>query len=189
MALGVETQKNHQDRMDSGFYKEYCQGVGLDVGYRGAGVPNVEPLPNCIGVDLGFPGYDGKELPFPDNSVDFVFSSHCLEHIEDPFTALREWLRVARRHVVIAVPHQFLYEKRKHLPSKFNTHGHLRFYTPASLLTEIEQSLTPNTYRIVHLIDNDHGFDYTVGPEEHSKGCYEVECVIKKIKKPKWDLA
>jgi SAM-dependent methyltransferase len=49
---------------------------------------------------------DGHELPLADKSVDFVFASHVIEHIPDPIAALEEWTRVARRYVVLVVPHR-----------------------------------------------------------------------------------
>lgn len=54
-------------------------------------------------VDVVAPGDD---LPFEDDSVDFVFSSHVVEHFPDPIRALGEWIRVARRYVVIVAPHR-----------------------------------------------------------------------------------
>jgi SAM-dependent methyltransferase len=54
-------------------------------------------------VDVVAPG---DELPFDDDSYDFVFSSHVLEHFPDPIRALLEWQRVARRYVVAVVPHK-----------------------------------------------------------------------------------
>jgi SAM-dependent methyltransferase len=53
-------------------------------------------------VDIVAPGDD---LPFADDSVDFVFSSHVIEHFADPIRALQEWIRVARKYVVLVVPH------------------------------------------------------------------------------------
>jgi SAM-dependent methyltransferase len=49
---------------------------------------------------------NGDELPFDDDSHDFVFSSHVIEHFPDPVKALYEWVRVARRYVVAVVPHR-----------------------------------------------------------------------------------
>lgn len=49
---------------------------------------------------------EGDDLPFDDDSYDFVFSSHVIEHIPDPVKALLEWVRVARRYVVVIVPHR-----------------------------------------------------------------------------------
>jgi SAM-dependent methyltransferase len=54
-------------------------------------------------VDVVAPGDD---LPFPDKSFDFVFSSHVVEHFPDPIRALQEWARVARRYIVIVAPHR-----------------------------------------------------------------------------------
>jgi SAM-dependent methyltransferase len=48
----------------------------------------------------------GDELPFAEASADFVFASHVIEHIPDPISALLEWQRVARRYVVLIVPHR-----------------------------------------------------------------------------------
>jgi SAM-dependent methyltransferase len=54
-------------------------------------------------VDLVAPGH---ELPLADKSVDFVFASHVIEHLPDPIAGLAEWIRVARRYVVLVVPHR-----------------------------------------------------------------------------------
>ena len=53
-------------------------------------------------VDVVAPG---DRLPFPDDSVDFVLASHVIEHFPDPIAALLEWRRVARRVIVLVVPH------------------------------------------------------------------------------------
>jgi SAM-dependent methyltransferase len=46
----------------------------------------------------------GDRLPIRDGGVDFVISSHVIEHFFDPIGALGEWARVARRHVFIICP-------------------------------------------------------------------------------------
>lgn len=50
----------------------------------------------------------GDKLPVPDASVDFVISSHVLEHFADPIAALVEWYRVVRPegYVYMIVPHR-----------------------------------------------------------------------------------
>jgi hypothetical protein len=188
--VGPEASKTHLKRVKNGFYERYMTGTGLDIGYSG-GVQGVVPiLPGAVGVGLDYPGYDGKTLPFRDNSQDYIFACHVLEHMPDYRHTISNWHRVIRSggHIVIIVPHQFLYEKRTCLPSAWNQ-DHKRFYTPGSLLKEIEESLCPNTYRIVHLRDNDDGFIYDIPPEWHSSGCYEIECVIRKIDAPAWRMA
>jgi SAM-dependent methyltransferase len=54
-------------------------------------------------VDVVAPG---DRLPFGDDAFDFVFVSHVLEHFPDPIRALKEWLRVARKYVVLVIPHR-----------------------------------------------------------------------------------
>ena len=51
---------------------------------------------------------EGRSLPFLDGSLDFVVSSHVLEHFYDPVAAIGEWLRVTRPggYVFMIVPHK-----------------------------------------------------------------------------------
>jgi SAM-dependent methyltransferase len=185
-----EAGKTYQLKVASGFIQKYLSGpFVLDVGFRGHMDGSVPITPDAVGVDLDFPSYNGTTLPFSDESVDAVFSSHMLEHVENYGAVIRDWHRVLKvgGFIVCVVPHQFLYEKRAHLPSKWNN-DHKRFYTPSSLLGEFEESLEPNSYRVRHLCDNDVWFDYNLGPHEHSYGCYEIELVIEKIKMPDWKL-
>lgn len=198
-----ESAKNFQRRLDSGFFGKYCAGeVVLDVGYKGGSVAlldgnvvhgTAEPrpvLPHAVGVDLDYPGYDGATLPFADESVDTVYSSHMLEHVRCHAAVLCDWWRVLKRggHMVIIVPHKFLYERASRPPSRWNS-DHRRFYSPAILLATIEEVMPPNSYRVRHLCDNDAGYDYRRGAEDHPVGAYEIECVLQKIREPSWTLA
>jgi hypothetical protein len=38
------------------------------------------------------------------------------------------------------------------------------------------------------LIDNDAGYDYSIPPDQHPAGCYEIELVIQRIQQPAWQL-
>ncbi|KAL3083807.1 hypothetical protein niasHS_008152 [Heterodera schachtii] len=50
----------------------------------------------------------GDNLPFTNNSVDFVVSAHVLEHFWDPIKTIKEWLRVVKPggFVYMDVPHK-----------------------------------------------------------------------------------
>lgn len=188
--VGIESRKSYVDKITNGFFSKYLSGEAiLEIGYKGGVDGTVPIVPQAIGIDLDYPGYDGIRLPFPDESQDAVYSSHCFEHVEEYREALREWYRVLKvsGYLIIVVPHQHLFERRQELPSIWNR-DHKRFYTPASLLREIEEVFPANAYRVRHLIDNDRGFDYTVKPLEAAVGCYEIELVIEKLAKPVWDL-
>ena len=187
---GPEASRTFVEKLQNGFFDQYCSGSGLDIGPTGNGTTDVVSiLPTAIGVDKDYPGYDGKTLPFSNESQDYIYTSHCLEHIDDWKNAIRDWYRVLKidGYIVITVPHQFLYEKKKNKPSKYNG-DHKRFYTPASLMREIEESLEPNTYRVRLLEDGDRGYVYSIGPERHCAGQCEISVVLQKIKKPTWNI-
>jgi SAM-dependent methyltransferase len=66
---------------------EFCRGKGLDIG------AGLWPLPGAVAVDLERGPGAGRTLEeFPQHSQDFVFSSHCLEHITAWQEALRTWI-------------------------------------------------------------------------------------------------
>src|SRR5437763_4670563 len=184
--IGPEAARSYQRRVESGFFKKYLSGKNiLDIGYRGEDQTSVPIVERAIVIDLDYPGYDGVHLPFAKDSQDTVFSSHSYEHIGDYGVALREWYRVLRvgGFIVVFVPHKYLYERKSTVPSFFNP-DHKRFYTAASLLREFEESLPVNGFRIRHLADNDLGFDYSTPIGEHARGCYEIELVVEKIRRP-----
>ena len=57
----------------------------------------------------------------PDESYDAVISSHCLEHMRDPFEALTHWWRVLKPggFIAVIIPDEDLYEQGV-FPSRFN---------------------------------------------------------------------
>jgi SAM-dependent methyltransferase len=194
--VGNATRRTYDEKIGSGFWARYVTGPRvLDIGCKGndaAGVPLDEgaglPLiETAIGVDLDYPGYDGRTLPFPSESQDAVYSSNCLEHIPDYIKAIQEWYRVLKMggHIIVVVPHAHLYERRRRPPSRWNL-GHVRTYTAASLLAEFEAALEANSYRVRHVYEDDRGYRYDDPPDRHGTGGYEIELVIEKIKPPAW---
>ena len=186
--IGVSFRGSYRRRVESGFMQRYFSGPAiLDIGYRG-GDPDAVPITEtAIGVELDYPGYDGKTLPFPEASQDTVLAAHVLEHILDYKLILRDWMRVLKigGFLVVIVPHRDLYERRPDLPSRWNG-DHKRLYTPASLMCEIEDVLPVHSHRVRHLVDNDFGFDYGRAPDLPPAGCYEIELVLQKIAPPAW---
>lgn len=187
--VGTESQRTYETKIQSGFFSKYMSGQGLDIGFAGYTDGIYPILDTAIGIELNYPGYDGVNLPFKSNTMDYVYSSHCLEHITLYRTAIKEWHRTLKvgGHAIIIVPHKHLYEKKENLPSQWNE-DHKRFYTPASLLKEIEEALEPNTYRVRLLEDGDTGFNYDLAPDKHSDGQYEIILVIEKINPPYWSI-
>jgi predicted SAM-dependent methyltransferase len=63
-----------------------CKGVGYDIGC----MKKEWSFPNSIPIDLSFnDGFDALNLPQKD--VDYIFSSHCLEHIDGWVDVMDYW--------------------------------------------------------------------------------------------------
>ena len=71
---------------------------------------------------------DGVALPYEDGSFDVVLSSECLEHIPQYEDVLKELLRVARKAVVITVPHDGPKAVAENIRQKV-PHGHIHDFT------------------------------------------------------------
>jgi SAM-dependent methyltransferase len=120
-----ECSKSIQRRLaDSNFLRKYFVGEGLDIG----GKPDplslykeLFPLMNSIKT-WDWEDGDAQFLKgVADESLGFVHSSHCLEHLVDPVEGLRNWFRVVNEggHLVITMPDEDLYEQGV-FPSTFN---------------------------------------------------------------------
>jgi SAM-dependent methyltransferase len=110
---------------DPRFGNRWFVGVGLDVG---GGIDSlalfVELFPRIQKMIVyDQPQGDAQLLDnVEDSSFDFLFSSHCLEHVRDPYEALRNWIRVVKPHghIIVNVPDEDLYEQGV-WPSRFNS--------------------------------------------------------------------
>ncbi|MDQ2067257.1 methyltransferase domain-containing protein [Xinfangfangia sp. CPCC 101601] len=76
-----------------------------------------------------------------DDTFDFVFSSHCLEHLHDPLEGLTHWLRVTKPggYVIFALPEEDLYEQGT-FPSTFNR-DHKNTFTIAKARSWSDRSI------------------------------------------------
>ena len=101
---------------DNRFSTRYFIGEGIDVGCGPDSIAQyVEQFPLMRKVrSWDLPDGDAQYLAtIADNSLDFVHSSHCLEHMVDPKISLQNWLRVLKPggHAVIIIPDEDLYEQ------------------------------------------------------------------------------
>ena len=178
-----ETSKAQPRRLKEGFFNLYCRGRGIDIGCAD------DPL------NLG----DGKPVDtwdlvngdatymegIPDATYDFVYSSHCLEHLTFAAIGLQNWWRILKPggFLILALPHRDKYEKRKLLPSQWNPDHKTMWLT--------SRNEPPNTFGIMPLIEQElSGYaiarcletecDITT-PDTHSIGEYTIEIVLKKL--------
>lgn len=93
-----------------GIWKTYPHFIGVDnlkqwgstpsPSYEMAVKMNIDVVTDCDNLEM-----------FASGSMDFVFSSHLLEHIKDAEKALKEWWRVVKigGHLVLYLPHKDFY--------------------------------------------------------------------------------
>ena len=129
----------------------------MDIGYGGA-APIVESAICIDRVAAGLPwsGYWPvhlvwdcfSRLPFESESLDYVYSSHCLEDAMDTGGVLMEWCRVIRPegYLVLFLPHQQDYlaycQLHRTLPNLDHKHAYFNLsYVIAKL---------PNSMQVVH---------------------------------------
>lgn len=122
----------------------YTRGLGLDLGCG-----PWKAWPHFIGVD-NFDEWAGFEwrpdVPadctnlsmFADASLNFVFSSHLLEHIENTEKTLREWWRVIRPdgHLVLYLPHKDFYPN---IGEEGSNPDHKHDFLPADIVAIMER--------------------------------------------------
>ena len=122
----------------------------------------------------------------PDDVYDFVYSSHTLEHMENPALALKNWWRIVKPggYLILYVPHRDLYEKSKTLPSRWNP-DHKHYFHPEeedppvtlSLRQLISQFLPDGRLEYLKVCDK----GCTVHePNLESVGEYSIEAVVRK---------
>jgi SAM-dependent methyltransferase len=81
---------------------KYCKGRGIDIGAGGRTLyQDTVTVDQSGGHDIVC---DAHSIPVSDKSFDYVFSCHCLEHLQCPLKALNEWVRIARKWVVVIIP-------------------------------------------------------------------------------------
>jgi len=134
---------------------------------------------------------DAQELPgVPAEQFDWVYSSHCLEHLPDPHAALRRWWEVLKPGgwLLLVVPDEDLYEQGC-WPSGFNgehqwsfTVHKSRSWSPKSLnLADLIAALPE--HQVWSLRTCDQGYDYSGGAWDRTHGPAEaqIEALVRKL--------
>lgn len=124
---------------------KYCTGQGLDLG---CGIQRITPT--AIGVDIQADvcaanvHFDlNKRLDFvARDSMDYVFSSHLLEHLEDPLKSLIDWWSKIRPGgtLCLVLPHQ------DHYPNEENPEHRWKF-APEGIIELMDRFAT---YELLH---------------------------------------
>ena len=125
------------------FAKKFCQGVGYDIG--------------CNRLEWAFPGAQAIDLQFadewdaynlPEGEVDYVFSSHCLEHLTNWVDALDYWTSKLKRGgtLFLYLPH---YSQEYWRP--WNNRKHIHSFVPET----IYDYMTDRNYKYIFHSEKD----------------------------------
>lgn len=101
---------------DSRFVSAYFKGDGIDIG---AGpdplIKYGQQFPGMASLKVwDMPDGDAQKMEnVTDDTFDFVHSSHCLEHLHDPYEAFENWIRICKPggHIITTIPDEDLYEQ------------------------------------------------------------------------------
>jgi len=159
--MGSEASKTKS--LWSDFEVSILNGEGIDIG---AGSDPVSET--ALAFDLGY-GDANRADEYFDRQFDYVFSSHCLEHMHDPVNAFKRWWSLVKKggYMIILVPDEDLYEQG-YWPSVFNEDHKFTFtidksqsWSPVSInLRNLAMSVEGG--EIIKIEIQDFGYDYSL---------------------------
>ena len=164
------------------------KGKGIDIGCGNDPIlDNVERFD----IEDGDANQIGKYVK---KQFDFVFSSHCLEHMKNPYHTIQQWWSLVKDngYLYLIVPDENLYE-HGHFPSKHNTDHKWTF----SLLKQknanvrsiniIEMLSSLKNARLLKLEVQDNNYNYLLEETDQTLGnaTAQICCCIQKSEKYK----
>lgn len=181
--MASETSKAAIRRSLEGFFLKYLFGEGIDIGCGN------DPICDwCLKWDKA--QGDAQTLPgLSASRFDWVYSSHCLEHLENPRAALERWWEVLKPggRLLLVVPDEDLYEQGV-WPSRWNPDHRTTWtiyksqsWSPVSRNLAEEVGRLPNgQIKYIKLLD--HVYNYGVSGMDQSEGIGEVGIEVVVVK-------
>jgi SAM-dependent methyltransferase len=120
-----ETSKSVIRRFyDIRYCNTYFVGKGIDIGCGADSIGKYSeqfPLMTELRPWDWADGDAEQMASLANGTYDFVHSSHCLEHVKDPYTAFKNWLRILKPngYMIVTVPDEDMYEQGN-WPSHYN---------------------------------------------------------------------
>jgi SAM-dependent methyltransferase len=138
---------NYPELQKEGFASQYifpfaqkvCKGVGYDVGYS----REEWKFPGAIGIDVNEKNdYDADNLP-NDREVDYIFSSHCLEHVPNWVNTLDHWISKLKDGGVLFL---YLPDKSQKYWLPWNNRKHNHILDPSQIKEYLEHKGMKNIF-------------------------------------------
>ena len=120
------------------FAKHICKGNGVDVG--------------CNRIEWSFPGSfpvdpvinEYNALNFPQENLDYIFSSHCLEHLNDWVSVMDYWYDKLKQGGTIFI---YLPDYSQEYWRPWNNRKHLNIFTPEIIYDYMENKGYKNIFK------------------------------------------
>ena len=126
---------------------EYCKGFGYDIGpgKREWCLPGAIPIDFTVPLNkqekeiiklhtvksvstiIDKPWWNATTLPETEGGVDFIFSSHCLEHLDNPYRTVEYWHKKLRTGGILFL---YLPDYSNYYWRPWHNHKHIHVITP-----------------------------------------------------------
>ena len=183
-----ETRKACARREGDAFFLKYCKGKGIDIGCGNDPIQSDQVELDVFAFDHLFGHGDAQFMRHQQPaSFDWVYSSHTLEHMHDPATALQNWWRILKPggYLILLLPERDLYEKRTVLPSRWNEDHKYYFLLDRDekphtlgLVPLVSRVCKPGRIQEARTLMHE---PFPTDPTKHSDGEYSIELVTKKL--------
>lgn len=190
--MSYETKKANKRRKKSYLFKQKAfVGKGIDVGC-GRDILSKKVFKKITSIE-GFEPEDGDAQHIHEyrekESYDFVYSSNCLEHMDEPASALKSWYSLVKPggYLIFTVPDEDLYEQGV-FPSRYNDDHKWTFtiykqksWSPKSInIVDLVREL--QGCKVLRILVADTNYDYSKSDVDQTRGKAEafIEVVIQK---------
>lgn len=120
------------------YAKYYCKGIGYDIGF----CKEEWKFPGSIGIDLSLDdGFHADNLP--EQEVNYIYSSHCLEHVDNWINTLELWISKLKENGVLFL---YLPDFSQEYWRPWNNRKHKHCFTPEIITTFLRDKGMKNIY-------------------------------------------
>ncbi|MAG44570.1 hypothetical protein CL633_01645 [bacterium] len=172
---GNETSKMYKK------IQPFLRGKGIDIGCGPwpLDYPNLDTLDIAPEVNSTILAR-AEKIPMPNETYDFVYSSHCLEHVKCPKKVLKEWIRILKPGglLILILPHKYFYHNVR---DKKGNASHWYDFRPEDvilMLRQIKQTYLIETGILVEqVVPRWQGkIEYSLRKEFNQYSFYMVAC-------------
>jgi hypothetical protein len=120
------------------YARYFCKGKGYDIGF----CREEWKFPGAIGIDLSLNnGYHADCLP--DEEVDYIYSSHCLEHVDNWVLTLELWISKLKENGTLFL---YLPDFSQEYWRPWNNRKHKHCFTPTIIKTFLRDHKMHNIF-------------------------------------------